>query len=302
MTPEAASDVPDGPEEILLLGPSSAARRLRTQVDRIARTPGTTLLVTGEVGMDAAALARALHARSDAALEIFEARDAAGLRSLGSRTHGSEPARAGAGGTFFLEEVAALDPALQEGLLAWLDRPDHGPRRTRVVASTSTDLEEEVRAGNFLPDLLYRLNVLTLRLPPLRERAEDLPSMTRALLDSMKRKVGSECELAPRAAELIAAHPWPGNSIELESLLRLACLRAMGSAITPELLSRLGVEDPQGDALIPQMPALRSLRDLEEAAIRRALSTEKGNRSGAARALGIHRQTLYNKMRLYGIR
>ena len=190
---------------------------------------------------------------------------------------------------------------MQERLLAWLDRPNHGPQRTRVVASSSIDLEQAVAAGGFLPDLLYRLNVLTLRLPPLREREEDVLPMAQALLASIRRKLAARGELAPECADLLVAHSWPGNSLELKNLLGLACLRAGAEPITPELLTHLGVEDPRGGELIPSMPAVRSLRDLEEAAIRRVLSSEKGNRSGAARALGIHRQTLYNKMRLYGI-
>ena len=298
------------PADEVLAGNSPGVDRLREQIARVARTPLTTVLLVGELGSQPERIARVVHESSTVADGPFHAArcDAFAAKGPVSPSFDEDcPLLASAsGGTLFLEEVSALGPEAQGRLHGYLERRAAGTSRIelRVVASTRSDLEALSAQGRFREDLLYRLNVLTLRLPPLRERAEDLPELAGRMLRRLGRSLGDSPGLTEAAAATLTEHDWPGNLVELEAVLQLALLRAEGEVIETEHLA-LGGEatDPEGDQeLIPLPSGKRSLRAVEEAMIRRVLVEEGGNRSKTARVLGINRTTLYNKLRLYDIR
>jgi len=288
---------------LLLAGESSGAARLRDQVKRIARTPETTVLVTGERGFDLGQVARAIHDGSSLGAGPFVLVDCLTLSE--SMEELAERAR---GGSLFLHEVSALSAARQDGLLAFLETRVGQGADFRLIASTSHDLEERVERGAFREDLLYRLNVLTVRVPALRERAEDVPDLVSRLLGRIQRELGTTFHLESGARDVLVSHSWTGNLLELETVVGIAALRAATGVITAEHLE-LWMEGAAGrvekgllEPVSPVAAQTRSLRDVEEATIRRVLGEEGGNRSSAARVLGINRTTLYNKLRLYGIR
>jgi len=295
---------PDSPGRdetpLLLLGGSGAATRLRDQIRRVAGTPQTTVLVTGERGFDLGVVARAIHDESSLGAGPFELVDCLTLSQ--SMEDLSDRAR---GGTLFLHEVSALDAARQDSLLAFLETRVGQDAEFRLIASTAHDLEARVERDSFREDLLYRLNVLTVRVPSLRERVEDVPELVSRLLRGIQRGLGSTFQLLPGAIDALVSHSWTGNLLELETVVGIAALRSTAGTIGVEHLD-LWMESALGNArkgvLEPVPPPSRSLRDVEEATIRRVLSEEGGNRSSAARVLGINRTTLYNKLRLYGIR
>jgi DNA-binding NtrC family response regulator len=293
----------DGDE--LVFGPSPASNRLESQIDRIARTPGTTVLLKGERGRELELTARAIHARSasDGAAYPFLALACATLAPGRGRPALAPLFESVEGGTLFLNGVGDLHPDLQDELFERQEEragETPGAGLTRLVASTSVDLEAAVEEQRFRADLLYRLNVLTVRVPALRERLEDLPGLAGAILRRLGTILGREATLAPSTLDVLVAHAWPGNLLELEASLACALQRSPDGVVLPAHL-QLSDPAPGSETLIPAPPGTRSLRDLEEAMIRRVLDEEAGNRSRAARALGINRTTLYNKLRQYGI-
>jgi DNA-binding NtrC family response regulator len=225
-----------------LVGGSNAMRELRRLIDRVAAAPYPALVI-GESGTGKELVARAVHRRSPRSAGPFVAANAAALPDAlveselfghirGAFT-GAERDRAGLfeqarGGTLFLDEVACLPEKAQESLLRVLETSEFrrvGGSRTekadvRIVAATNEDLE---KAGLFRPDLYYRLNVLRLDLPPLRERLEDLPELCEHLLGRIARETRkARRSLAKSALARLAEHPWPGNVRELENALRRA--------------------------------------------------------------------------------
>jgi len=288
----------------LLRGPSAVAARLASQIERVSSTPRTTVLLCGERGRELELSARAIHAASGGkrASSPFVRLAGARLRDLAGPFDQAED------GTLFLEEIADLGPAQQSELLELLEeRAGHEERvdGPRLIASTAVDLEREVERGRFREDLFYRLNVLTIRVPPLRQRLEDLEVLCERLLESLRSTLGVAFRLDAEALALLRSHGWPGGLLELESVLGCAAVAcAPGERIGAGHLHGFLEDRSRGDALVPQPPrpiAGRTLRDLEEAAIRQVLVEVGGNRSRAARTLGINRTTLYNKLRLYGI-
>ena len=295
----------------ILAGDSNAAARLRTQVERIARTPRTTVLLLGERGLEFERVARCIHLHSEGkgvflpvASQTLSAKPSQ-VDAFGCAGGLCERAR---GGTLFLDEVTDLDADLQGDLLRRLeDRlhpadPKHAAelQDPRIVASSAQDLDALVQAGEFRSDLFYRLNVLTIRVPSLRERSEDLGILAQGILQRQGALTGRRRSLGDEALARLQAHAWPAGLLELEAVLTQALLRCPGSTIQPQHLS-LETEGSLPAALIPAASPARSIRATEEALIRRVLVEEEGNRSGAARALGINRTTLYNKLRQYGI-
>lgn len=310
-----------------LSGASRVSRRLVEQVRRVASTPRTTVLVTGELGVGKARVARAIHEASAQAsgpfvtiacagrpaaelvAELFGAPVAVerGVRPDGA-SPGAEPALLIArGGTLHLEEIGELPDAVQERLLQVLrDRTlitPGGEERVleaRIVASSRRDLALEVEAGRLREDLFYRLNVLSIEVPPLRERPEDLPGLASGLLEELARELGT----APRtldgsARAALLEHPWPGNLRELRNALERAILRAAGDEIDAAGLGLAAGALPAGEVRL-ELPDCR-IEHAEEALIREALRRAEGNRSRTARMLGVNRTTLYNKLRGYRI-
>ncbi len=276
-------------EDALLAGTSPARERLAEALVRISRTPRTTVLITGERGCGKRSAGRVIHrlsARRAGPLAQVGASQLASAEALAARLGAS------AGGTLVLAHVERLAPEAQARLLAELLDPQGS---VRVVATSALDLQECVRSGGLREDLFYRLNVLSLRLPPLRERAADLPAIARSVLADLGAPERAP-RLTPEAERALAAHSFPGNLRELAGVL-LAALARAGDAelLGAGALALPGSRAPEVDGA----PAF-SLRAAEEALIARALEHTRGNRSRAARLLGINRQTLYNKLDALG--
>lgn len=304
------------------LGPSPRMRALAQQLAQVAAAPDVTVLLLGESGTGKGWVARLLHAHSPRAAGPFVEINAAGLtptflaselfrHEKGAFTDAKHTKRGlfeeADGGTLFLDEVGDLAPELQPKLLTVLETKRFrrlGATRelqvdVRLIAATNRDLEAEVAAGRFREDLYYRLAVWPIRLPPLRERApEDLVALVHRLLAELGRRLpGAPPAIAERALEALLAHSWPGNVRELRNVLERACVLARGQPeIRPE---HLPAELRRGAR--PVVGGVRPLEDVEREAIAQALRTFGGNRVQAARALGIARATLYEKMRRYGL-
>jgi two-component system response regulator HydG len=217
------------------------------------------------------------------------------------------------GGTIFLDEIGELTPAAQARLLRVLQAQEFervGGSKTlkvdvRVIAATNKDLEVAVRAGRFREDLLYRLQVFPLSMPPLRERRDDIPLLAEHFLKRYAERHRRRLRgLTPRALDLFMRYDWPGNVRELEHTIERAVILTRGEYITPEELPptiRALSSDP--DAITPQEPPVPvgiTLKEVERELIRKTLEHTGGNRTKAAEILGISRATLHNKLREYG--
>ena len=303
----------------LFVGDSPAARRVLDLVSRVANSK-TSVLLTGESGTGKELVARMIHARSDRADKPFVAINCAALPEtlLESELFGIErgvatgvEARAGRfetaqGGTLFLDEIGDMPPSLQAKLLRVLQEREiervGGRRRVpidvRVLAATHARLPERIARGEFREDLYYRLRVVEIALPPLRDRREDIPRLVRHFLERFAAREGRDAPSLDRDAYAsILGHDFPGNIRELENLLEGAAALSQGSTIRREDLQWL----PQpGLRLAEAAPALGEdeipdLRALENRHIQRVLRLAGGNKSRAARLLGISRRTLYRK-------
>jgi two-component system response regulator HydG len=261
------------------------------------------VLITGEAGTGKALVARALHAGGPRAQAPFVTVDGGGApEALG------EALRRAAGGTLFLHEVADLPVAMQARLLRVLQAAD--PVRTdedsgrrspdnvvpavdvRCLASTHTNLQALVEGGRFRRDLFFRLDVLRVAVPSLRERREDIPALVAHL-------AARRVELTADGLDLLASHDWPGNVRELENLVeRLAVSGAprVGRAEAAEALGALSPSAAVADLLRSPMP----LGELENRYIAAVLAKEGGNKARAAEVLGIDLSTLYRRMRRIG--
>jgi transcriptional regulator with GAF, ATPase, and Fis domain len=304
----------------LFVGDSPAARRVLDLVSRVAASR-ISVLLTGESGTGKELVARMIHARSERAEKPFVAINCAALPEtlLESELFGIErgvatgvEARPGKfetaqGGTLFLDEVGDMPQALQAKLLRVLQEREiervGGRRRVpidvRVLAATNARLSERIARGEFREDLYYRLRVVEIDLPPLRERREDIPRLVRYFLDRFAAREGKDAPTLDRDAyAALLAHDFPGNIRELENLLEGAAALSQGGAIRREdlqWLPRPGLR--LADPLPPSSgdEEIADLRELEDRHIQRVLRMAGGNKSRAARLLGISRRTLYRK-------
>lgn len=209
-----------------------------------------------------------------------------------------------AGGTLFLDEIGELPMELQAKLLRILESGDFervGGTRTlkadvRVVAATNRDLEASMRAGNFREDLFFRLNVVPVQLPSLRERVEDIPALVRYFLERYCREYSSNVEgLTPEAMETLAAAPWPGNVRELSNVIQRAVLTCAGERIEA---SELGLPGGQVSAA-EELPVGMSLEEMERRLILKTLDATQWARNRSAEILGVTTRTLSNKLKLW---
>jgi DNA-binding NtrC family response regulator len=281
------------------------------------------VLVTGETGTGKELVARAIHRHGPRASRPFVPVNCGALpeglleselfgHMRGAFTgavadkHGLfEEAR---GGTLFLDEIGEMSPALQVRLLRALEsgeiRRVGSPRATtvdaRVVAATHRDLERGAREGRFREDLFYRLHVFVIKVPPLRERREDVPLLAAHFLARSAGRGRGAAALTPEALSALAAHDWPGNVRELENTLERLVAEARGGTIdVPDLpASFRGRSAPLVEPLFAGLP---SLEELEKRYLRHVLAEVKGNRSRAAEVLGIDRRTLYRMAERFGI-
>jgi DNA-binding NtrC family response regulator len=307
-------------ERYRLVGSDPALRRVVALIEKVAPTDAT-VLVRGASGTGKELVARALHHNSPRHERPLVTVNCAALQEtlLESELFGHEKgAFTGAvaakqglievaeGGTLFIDEIAEMAPGLQAKLLRVLE--DGHYRRVgstqeahadvRVVAATNKDLEQEQQAGKFREDLYYRLNVVAVQLPPLRERLEDLPELVEHFLKT--RRVGPHpFRVQPEALEALRRYDWPGNVRELANVIERAQILAEGDAITlddlPENIAEFGA------AAAPAAPAgnPQHLCEVERRHILSVLRAEKGNKVHAAKALGISRRALYRLVRKY---
>ena len=285
----------------------------------------STVLIQGESGTGKEIIARYLHdlsARGDAAFlsincgalpetllesELFghvrgaftgAVRDRVGLFGAAS------------GGTFFLDEIGETTPATQVKLLRALQHrevipvgaSEAVPIDTRVIAATNRDLDEEIRVGRFRSDLFYRLNVIAIHLPPLRQRLDDIPVLAQHFLERIAAaRKETPKRLSAEAVAIMQAYPWPGNVRELENAMERAVILSKSAEILPETLPQAVTEQRTAPLVSPRTPLNPTLEAIERAYIMWVLGNEHGNKSRTAEVLGIDPSTLYRKLGRYGL-
>jgi DNA-binding NtrC family response regulator len=291
------------------------------ELAKTAARSNSTILVLGESGSGKEVLARAIHAESPRAEGPFVAISCAALTEtlLESELFGHEKGsftgaiarRKGKfevahGGTLFLDEVGDIGPKLQLDLLRVLeDRRFHrvggnDPIEVdvRIVAATNRDLRKAAAEGKFREDLFYRLNVIPILIPPLRQRREDVPLLVEAFVERLAIETKKRLDgVSPDAMNALMAYGWPGNVRELRNVLERGAVVSGGPVIQ---LADLGL--PTKADAPPKAGTLASLEEVEKRHVAAVLAHTGGNVSQSARILGIDRVTLYNKMRRYGIR
>ncbi|MFW6335425.1 MAG: sigma 54-interacting transcriptional regulator [Desulfosalsimonas sp.] len=320
-----------------IIGKSPDLQAALEQAKNAAATPATVLL-QGESGTGKELFAHAIHQASGRSGQFIRVSCAAISESLleselfgyapGAFTGADKKGRKGyfetaGGGTLFLDEIGEVSTRLQARLLRVLQEKEivrvgdsrPVPVNTRLIAATNKNLEQAVRRGAFRSDLFFRLNVVPLHIPPLRERKEDLPELARFLLRKINQEYGRNiCGLAPEALRALGSYHWPGNVRELENVLRRAVIsmRISDTLIRPQHLPRLypvpheGRDKPAAEAdpgpdfsgkTLQQMK-----REFEKGVIIQALEDSGGNRAKAASMLGISLRSLYNKLRDHGLK
>jgi len=305
-----------------LVGESPAMRRVLRLLERIASTE-LTVLVTGESGTGKELVARALFAHGPRRDRPFVSINCAALAEglLESELFGHvRGAFTGAdrdkdglfqvahGGTLFLDEVGDMGPSMQAKLLRALQEGEIrrvGGRSStkvdvRVVAATNRELEKLMKEGKFREDLYYRLNVVSVHLPPLRERREDLPLLCARLLADLPGRPEGSWRLSADALALLGAYSWPGNVRELRATLHTAALFAEGDVLGPGDFSNKTELFRRSEPAAGASPAGRTMEQIELDAIRQTLQETHGNKTETARRLGIDRKTLYNKLARLG--
>ncbi|MCM2279522.1 MAG: sigma-54 dependent transcriptional regulator [Oligoflexia bacterium] len=321
--PRARGDVggvSEGADETLL-GRSQAMRELRAMIARVAPT-AASVLITGESGTGKELVARCIHRQSQRGAERFVALNCAAVPDslIESELFGFEKGaftgatgardglfEAAHQGTLLLDEIGEMPlntqpkllRALQEGEVRRLGSNVSKKVDVRLVAATNRDLRECARAGTFRQDLLYRLEVICLRVPPLRERMEDLPDLAyRFLKVNSARHAKSVTGIGEEALELLLAHPWPGNVRELANVIERAVVFARGehleAADLPEHLRSASGAVSAGAAI--SVPLGMSLKEVEDLLIRKTLEATDGDKNMTAKILGINSRTIYRKL------
>jgi DNA-binding NtrC family response regulator len=306
-----------------LLGKSDALREVQKQIGRAAMTD-STVLITGETGTGKEVAARVLHdvsRRKDgpfvaincAAIpdELLESELFGHVKGAFTGAISDRPGRfiQAHDGTLFLDEIgdlplamqAKLLRAIQERVVTPLGSDKAMPIDVRIVAATHRELVQEVAAQTFREDLFYRLNVIPLLLPPLRERAADIVPLAMHFLALTAAHGGPSRTLSARAEARLMAHTWPGNVRELRNAMERVAALARGVHITDDDLAFLaapvrGLAGAEVSPALLDLPLPEAIERLERASIERALTISGGNRAEAARKLGISRQSLYTKL------
>ena len=318
ITEELRKQAETGVQFAEIVGRSPAMRQIFDLIPQIAQTP-TTVLLEGESGTGKELVARAIHQFSPRRNRRFVAVNCAALPDtlLESELFGykagaftdarqDKPGRfaLAEGGTLFLDEIGDISPAMQTRLLRFLQERTYEPLGSnepvqadvRIIAATHRDLWQLVRQGQFREDLFYRIHVVVVRLPPLRERREDIPLLVEHFIDKFNRIQGKE--VAGVSEEVLARlmeYDYPGNVRELENIIEHAFVLCRGGLIElahlpPHLRSR-------SEEKMQSVLSAGTLREMERCLIVDALRRHGGNRTAAARQLGIHLSTLFRKMR-----
>jgi len=311
-----------------MVGASPPMQALRAKIAQVAPTP-VTVLITGESGTGKELVARAIHAASNRRDKPWVSLNCPVLSAhlmeselfghqRGAFT-GADAPRIGRfeladGGTILLDEVSEIDLNLQAKLLRVLQERSFervGSSETirvdvRVLATTNRDLEAEVAAGRFRQDLYYRLAVVPIHVPPLRERLDDVPALVEYFLARSAERLGREPVVLQRSAmELLQRYEWPGNVRELENIITRISVLGSTSAVSADELRRWLVESARADRAVPAseaapVPVGLSLEEMERRLIEATLEQFGGHREKTAKALGIGVRTLSGKLRQYG--
>jgi DNA-binding NtrC family response regulator len=292
--------------------------------ETVAQTDSTVLL-QGESGTGKGIVARYIHELSKRSANAFVSINCGALpeslleSELFGHVKGSFTGAvkdktgmfaASEGGTFFLDEIGETTPATQVKLLRVLQHrevipvgaTEPIPIDTRIIAATNRDLDQEIARGNFRSDLFYRLNVIAIEIPPLRQRREDIPMLAEWFLQEIGRLRGEQPKtLSPEAAEQLRSYSWPGNVRELENAIERAVILATGGTISPTALPDRIRQQKSEPLLAERVASNPSLEAIERAYIMWVLGSEGGNKSRAAETLGIDPSTLYRKLTRFGV-
>ncbi|MCC7442850.1 MAG: sigma-54-dependent Fis family transcriptional regulator [Bdellovibrionales bacterium] len=309
---------------IEIVGKSPAILSILTMVDKIAPTTAT-VLIQGESGTGKELIARQLHVKSDRTDKPYVTLNCGTLQEalLESELFGHERGsftgavaqKAGLcetadGGTLFLDEIGEMSLAIQAKLLRFLQEGEFyriGGKRTlkvdvRVISATNRDLEQEVKAGRFREDLYYRLNTITLRMPPLRKRKEDLPLLVDYFLKNTRfgGSVQQIRKIDPRVFDAFSNYDWPGNIRELQNTIERLKILAENNEIRIDDIP-FNIRMPRARAEGPEFSLNMPLDEVEKNHILRTLAYNQGNKTKTAHSLGITIKTLYNKLHRYGL-
>jgi len=307
----------DEPPESQMIGSSPQMVEIYKVISRVAPTDAT-VLIEGETGTGKELVARLIHAQSPRAGQPFVAVDCASIApslleselfgALRGAYTGADRDRVGVfeaahRGTVLLDEIGDIEPGFQLKLLRFLQdreirplgaaRPK--PVDVRVIAATNRDLQKQVEDGKFRQDLWFRINVVRIVMPPLRQRRGDVPLLVQFFLKKYNERYGQQARLLPDGLRALEDYTWPGNVRQLQHMIeRLVILAPNGRIDGP------AVEDAIA-ATAPREHAAETLAAAEEEQIRRVLEATGGNKSRAARILGIERKTLYRKLERMGL-
>ncbi len=306
-----------------LIGASRPMQTVYTLIENVGKVD-TTVLINGESGTGKELVAEALHAESPRRDMPLVKVDCTAIpenlleselfgHKKGSFT-GADRDREGRilsadGGTLFLDEIGDISPLMQLRLLRFLQERTFYPVGrdrsitvdVRVVAATNADLRQKVQNGEFREDLYYRLKVVDINLPPLRDRGEDLNMLVQMFISKFSTRLGKEITgISDQALRVLRDHDWPGNVRELEHVMERACVLCDNTTITSD---HLPLELQNKEAGVSQMKFSENLLEEEDEEIRivNTLKRTFGNKAQAARLLGIDRSTLYRKLKLYDI-
>ena len=307
-----------------VVGQSQAMEGLRQLLGKVAGSPASTVLLTGESGTGKDLVAKVIHYNSRRATRSFMNITCSALpeQLLESELFGHERGaftdarmqkrgllESADGGTVFLDEIGEMVPALQAKLLRFLEEKSF--KRVggaadirvdvRVVAATNRNLEEEVARGNFRSDLFYRLNVLPIRLPALREHPDDVPLLVNYFVDTYNAEFKKRIRgLSPAAATLLEHYGWPGNVRELRNVVERAMLLAEGDRLEAQDFGVLKTGHASGDPF--DLPAGGvNLEELERSLVAQALKRAGGNQTKAAALLGLNRDQIRYRIEKFGL-
>ena len=308
-----------------VLGESRQMRAIQETIHQVAPT-SSTVLIMGESGVGKHVVAESIHRESpraggpfvyvnmvalpdELAESILFGHEKGAFTGAVARKDGK--LEAAAGGTIFLDEIGDITPALQTKLLHFLETMEFervGGTRTlrvdaRVIAATNRNLEQAIQRGAFRSDLYYRLNVIRIEVPPLRERREDIPILTARFLERHGRKVGRwPLRLDPRVAEIFQSFEWPGNVRQLNNCVERIVVLARTDTLTPDLLPpELFVDSGAEPRDLEALPLKDALTEYKRRHIRDALARAGGNQTRAAELLGLQRTHLNRLLKELGI-
>ena len=312
-----------------MIGGAAIMRRTFALIEKAAQSEAP-VIIFGESGTGKELVARAIHelsprsqgplvqcscaALSEGLLESELFGHAKGAFT-GAYRHRVGRFEAAHGGSLFLDEIGDIPPAVQVKLLRVLETKrfervgDHTPIEAdvRIISATNRDLDRMVAQGEFREDLFFRIKVIPIHLPPLRERREDIPLLVDTFLERLRASTGRPIRgLTPEAMQRFMEHPWPGNVRELKSALEYAFVVAEGGLVAPDHLplALLGRDTPRPDAPGPAMDnslVVQPGDPREKRELVQVLRQAHGNKSEAARILGVNRTTVHNRMRKYGV-